>query len=44
MNKVIIGIQSEDIRPYMELTADGYLHFGLASIGPYKWLSAVQGW
>lgn len=44
MNEVIIGIQSGDIRPYMELIADGHLHFGLASIGPYEWLRAVQGW
>jgi hypothetical protein len=44
MNEVIIGIQSGDIRPYMEFTADGHLHFGLASIGSYERLSAVQGW
>lgn len=43
MNEVIIGIQSGDVRQCMELITKGYLHFGLASIGPYESSSAVQG-
>jgi hypothetical protein len=43
MNKVVIGIQSGDVRQYMQLITKGYLHFGLASIGPYESPSAVQG-
>lgn len=42
MNEVIIGIQSGDIRQYLELIAERYLHFKLTSIGPYKGLSVVR--